>query len=205
MLGRLWLKAFGWRLETQTPPHSKFVIIGAPHTSNWDLPFTLATAYALRIPIYWMGKHTLFRGPKGWLFRMLGGIPVDRRAAGNTVAQTAEAFKGAERMTIAVAPEGTRQRAKYWKSGFYYIAKEAGVPIGCGYLDYARKASGVGLFLHPTGDIRKDMETIRAFYRDIKGKYPQNQIEPRLREEAEPEIEAAGIPALGQPLANGVG
>ena len=183
---RLWLWAFGWRCETQTPPHPKFVIIGAPHTSNWDLPFTLATAAVLRIHVNWMGKHTLFEGRLGWLYRLLGGIPVDRRSSNNLVSQTADTFRNAERLIIAISPEGTRRKADHWKSGFYHIAREAGVPIGCGYLDYSRKVCGVGLFLTPSeGNLRADMDRIREFYRDIKGRHPENQIPPRLREEME--------------------
>ena len=193
-IGRMWLWFFGWRCETRQPSHPKFVIIGAPHTSGWDLPFTLATAYVMRIHVNWMGKHTLFSGPFGWFYRALGGLPVNRSGSQNLVAQTAATFREAERLIIAVAPEGTRQRADHWKSGFYYIAREAGVPIGCGYLDYTRKVCGVGLFLTPSGDVRADMDRIREFYRGIRGRYPDLQIEPRLREEAT--REAGALPQV---------
>jgi 1-acyl-sn-glycerol-3-phosphate acyltransferase len=189
LIGRLWLAVFGWRCETPTTPHPKFVIIGAPHTSGWDLPFTLATAWVMRFDVKWMGKQELFAPPFGWFMRALGGIPIDRGAAKNVVAATADQFRKADELVIAVAPEATRHRATHWKSGFYYIAKEAGVPIGCGYLDYSRKVSGVGLYLVPSGNVRADMDRIRAFYKDVKGRFPENQIEPRLSEE--PESEAA--------------
>lgn len=201
-IGKLWLRTFGWKLGTPKPEHSKFVIIGAPHTSGWDLPFTLATAWALGIDIRWIGKHTLFEGPFGWFMHTLGGIPVDRRASSNMVTQLVEAFAREGRLVVAVSPEGTRGKAPYWRSGFYHIAHEAGVPIGCGYVDYARKESGVGGFITPTGDVRADMDLVRAFYRDIRGKYPENQTEPRLREEMEgvTEAPAARVPPFTEPV-----
>jgi 1-acyl-sn-glycerol-3-phosphate acyltransferase len=143
----------------------------------------LATAYALDAHISWFGKHTLFAPPWGWFMRRLGGIAVDRRAPQSLVAQIADKFEHSNDLVLAVSPEGTRSRAAWWKSGFYQIAKQAGVPIGLGYLDYQRKLCGVGMFVFPTGNVSEDMNRIRAFYRDIRGKYPQMETEPRLREE----------------------
>ena len=184
-LGRLWLRLFGWTLgplPPEVPP--RFVFVAAPHTSGWDLPFMLATAYALGIPISWFGKHTLFRPGLGRLMRALGGIPIEREASHDVVRRTAEMFRSAERLVLAVPPEGTRRKVEYWRSGFYHIALAGGVPIGLGFLDYGRKVCGLGLLIVPTGDVRRDMEAIRAFYRDIRGKHPERQSEPRLREEA---------------------
>jgi 1-acyl-sn-glycerol-3-phosphate acyltransferase len=183
LIGRLWLKLFGWRIQGETVKYRKFVFIAAPHTSNWDLPFMLATAYALGVRISWFGKHTLFRPPWGWFMRTLGGIAVDRRAPQSLVAQIAEKFERSNDLVLAVSPEGTRGRTGGWKSGFYHIATQAGVPIGLGYLDYENKLSGVGMFVIPTGNMSEDMNIIRAFYRNIRGKYPELETEPRLREE----------------------
>jgi 1-acyl-sn-glycerol-3-phosphate acyltransferase len=184
VLGRLWLRLFGWTLESPPaviPP--KFVVIAAPHTSAWDLPFMLATACSLGIPISWFGKHTLFSRPFGWLLRSVGGIPIDRRTPHDMVRQTVTMFRTSERLALAIPPEGTRRRVEYWKSGFYYIALESGVPIGLGFLDYARRRAGLGLLVSPTGDVRRDMEIVRTFYRDIRGKRRERESMPRLREE----------------------
>ena len=182
-LGRLWLGLFGWKVGGVPASYKKCVLIAAPHTSNWDLPFMLATALVMGVRISWFGKHTVFKFPFGWFMRKLGGIPVDRRAPQSLVSQTAERFKNSDYLVLAVPPEGTRGKVALWKSGFYHIAAQSGVPIGLGYLDYGRKSSGLGMFLMPSGNITADMDTIRAFYRDIRGKYPEMESEPRLREE----------------------
>ena len=143
----------------------------------------LATAYAMRVRISWLGKHTLFTPPLGWLMRKLGGIPVDRRAPQSLVVQLAEKFKSSDELILAVPPEGTRSKVAFWRSGFYHIAAESGVPIGLGYLDYDRKLCGLGMFVLPSGDVDADMNRIRGFYRGIRGRYPDLESEPRLREE----------------------
>ena len=182
-IGRSWLRLFGWRIQGLDSNYRKYVLIAAPHTSNWDFPFMLATAYAMRVRISWFGKDTLFTPPWGWLMRKLGGIPVDRRTRQSLVTQMAEKLKHTDDLILAVPPEGTRKRVDEWKSGFYHIAREAAVPIGLGYLDYERKLCGLGEFVMPTGDIAADMNAIRAFYQDIRGKYPHLESQPRLREE----------------------
>jgi len=202
-LGRLWLRLFGWTL--QTPPAVvplKFVFIAAPHTSGWDLPFMLATAAALGIRISWFGKHTLFGPSCGWLMRRLGGIPIDRRAPHDVVQRTAEMFRARDRMVLAVPPEGTRRKVKYWKSGFYHIALQSGAPIGLGFLDYERKRCGLGPLVSPTGDVRRDMDEIRAFYRQIRGRNRELESEPRLEEEdALPSVAETSMgPAAGGPV-----
>ena len=143
----------------------------------------LATAYAMRVRISWFGKHTLFIPPWGWIMRKLGGIPVDRRAPQSLVTQMAEKFKHSDAHVLAVPPEGTRSKVDAWKSGFYHIASECGVPIGLGYLDYNRKLCGLGMFVIPSGNVKEDMNKIRSFYRNIRGKHPDLESEPRLREE----------------------
>jgi 1-acyl-sn-glycerol-3-phosphate acyltransferase len=192
-LGRAWMGAFGWRVEGALPETRKFVFIAAPHTSNWDLPFMLATAYILGVRISWMGKHTLFQGPFGWFMKALGGIPVDRTSPHGLVRQVAERFQQAHTLILAIPPEGTRKKVAYWKSGFYHIARSAQVPIALSFLDFGRKRAGLGPLIMPTGDIRADMDQVRAFYRDIRGKHVALESEPRLREEDAP-AEAAQAP-----------
>jgi 1-acyl-sn-glycerol-3-phosphate acyltransferase len=144
----------------------------------------LATAYVMGVRISWFGKHTLFIAPWGWFMRKLGGIPVDRRAPQSLVTQLAEKFKSSDELVLAVPPEGTRSKVELWKSGFYHIASQSGVPIGLGYLDYERKLSGLGMFVIPSGNVKEDMDKIRDFYRKIRGKYPLLEGEPRLQEES---------------------
>jgi 1-acyl-sn-glycerol-3-phosphate acyltransferase len=160
------------------------VFIAAPHTSNWDTLFMVACAWTLRLDIRWLGKSSLFRPrPFGWLMRALGGIPVERGTPQQTVARIAEEFRSRETLLLGISPEGTRSAGDRWKSGFYHIAREAGVPIGFGFLDFARKRGGLGGILVPTGDVRADMDRVRAFYADIRGKRPRLQIEPRIKDE----------------------
>lgn len=166
------LRVTGWKKEGKLPEIPKFVVIAAPHTSNWDFPLTLMLAFAFRLKVYWMGKHTLFRGIMGPICRWLGGIEVDRRQSTNLVAQSVERFRTSEALAMIIPPEGTRKKVRYWKTGFYHIAHGAGVPILLGFMDYRRKVGGVGPLFHPTGDIERDMAEIRAFYEGITGKRP---------------------------------
>jgi 1-acyl-sn-glycerol-3-phosphate acyltransferase len=160
----------------------KAVVIAAPHTSNWDLPFALGVALAFRMRLRWIGKHTLFSLP-GWgaFMRFLGGIPVDRRSPQGLVGEAARRIQESDSMFLMVPPEGTRSKASGWKSGFYWIAVEAKVPILLGYLDYARKRASPGPAFYPTGDIEKDFLEFRAFYRGVRGKFPELQSEVRLQ------------------------
>jgi 1-acyl-sn-glycerol-3-phosphate acyltransferase len=169
-LGLMFLKILGWRVEGEIPPIKKFVMIAAPHTSNWDFPITLAVAFVLKIKIYWMGKTAMFRWPFGASLRWLGGIPIDRGQSHHVVEQSVQAFKNWEKLILVVPPEGTRRKVHYWKTGFYHIARGAGVPIVLGFLDYRRKAGGIGPTFHPTGHMEEDMQQIQAFYATITGK-----------------------------------
>lgn len=166
------LKLTGWRVEGALPAHAaKSVLIAAPHTSNWDLPYTLMVAFALRLNIRWMGKQSIFRAPFGGVMRWLGGIAVNREQSTNLVAASAQAIREADSpLQLIVPPEGTRSKTRYWKTGFYYIAREAQVPIVMAYMDYERKLSGLGPLFEPTGDVDADMATIKAFYAPFKGK-----------------------------------
>ncbi|MBK8066065.1 MAG: lysophospholipid acyltransferase family protein [Rhodanobacteraceae bacterium] len=166
------LRITGWKVEGELPHGTtKCVLIAAPHTSNWDLPYTLMVAFALRLHVYWMGKHSLFKWPFGPVMRWLGGIPVDREKSGNLVAASAAAIEAADGpLQLAVPPEGTRGKTRHWKTGFYYIALTAQVPIVLAYMDYARKVSGLGPVFQPTGDVAADMAAIKRFYAPIKGR-----------------------------------
>jgi 1-acyl-sn-glycerol-3-phosphate acyltransferase len=171
----------GWQVRVQPPP-PRCVVIGAPHTSGWDLPLTLLLMLAAGLKLRWIGKDTLFRGPTGWLLRALGGIPVNRRSRSNFVEQMVAAFRANEPLMLAIMPEGTRSSTPYWKTGFYYIALNSGVPIVLGYGDYRRRVVGLGPSLQPTGNIQADFETIRAFYTGITGRHPERQGAIQLRQ-----------------------
>jgi 1-acyl-sn-glycerol-3-phosphate acyltransferase len=178
------LKVGGWRISGDIPSTGAYVLIAAPHTSNWDFVWTMAMAIVLRVRLNWMGKHTLFIPLIGPLLERWGGIPIRRHESGNRVALMAAQLCATEDMVLLVPAEGTRSRAEYWKSGFYRIASTAGVPIVLGFLDYARRRGGFGTTVRPSGDVRVDMATIRTFYAGCAGKYPQLSGPIRLREES---------------------
>jgi len=128
-----------------------------------------------------MGKDSLFRPPFGVVFTWLGGIPIDRDSRNGVVGQAIETFGSVSEMVLAIPPEGTRKKTDHWKSGFYYIAQGAGVPLVLSFVDFERKAMGYGPMLIPNGDIEADMAVIREFYKDVKAKYPENFSDVRLR------------------------
>jgi len=177
-ISHLILKIAGWRVEGSVPNSTRFVIIAAPHTSNWDLPFMLLVSFAMKMKINWMGKDAIFRKPFRGLFKWLGGIPIDRSSSHNVVQQSIETLTHNDNLALIVPPSGTRQRVTRWKTGFYHIANGAKVPIALGFLDYQRKAGGIGPHLVPQGDLAADMEIISKFYSRVTGKYPDNAILP---------------------------
>ena len=166
------LKLTGWKVLGSLPPNcGKSVFIAAPHTSNWDLPYTLMVAFSLRLHIYWMGKEQIFKPPFRGIMMWLGGIPVNRDKSNNLVAASIEAIQQADGpLQLVVPPEGTRSNTRYWKTGFYYIAVGAQVPIVMAYMDYDKKISGLGPVFQPSGDVDADMVRIKAFYAPFKGK-----------------------------------
>ena len=166
------LRLTGWKIEGALPASAhRSVLIAAPHTSNWDLPYTLMTGFALDLNLYWMGKASLFRAPWGPVMRWLGGIAVDRSRSNNLVADTARALREADGpLQMVVPPEGTRGKTRHWKTGFYYIALEAQVPIVLAFMDYHRKVAGLGPIFTPTGDVEADMAEIKRFYAGVKGR-----------------------------------
>jgi 1-acyl-sn-glycerol-3-phosphate acyltransferase len=183
LLGRIWMFVFGWKVEGEVPKGSKFIIIGAPHTSNWDLPYGLALLHILRLKFSWIGKDSLFKGPFGLFMKALGGIPIKRSSPQGVVKQIVTQFKTQDKFALVIAPSGTRKKRDCWKSGFYWIANTAQVPIVCGYADYHKKVAGLGLSFMPSGDIKKDMDKVRSFYQDIRGKHPDRESVIQLKDE----------------------
>ena len=172
-----------WRIEGRVPDTGRYVLIAAPHTSNWDFLWTMSTAIALGVKINWMAKHTIFKPVIGPLFKRWGGLPIQRDKSINRVAAIAEQLAKAKSMVVLVPPEGTRSYAEYWRSGFYHIARTAKVPIVPGFLDYGKRRVGFGPIIPVTGDMRLDMDRLRAFYADKIGKFPEKMGPIRLREE----------------------
>jgi 1-acyl-sn-glycerol-3-phosphate acyltransferase len=171
-LVRQWYARQGWTEERMIPVERKFVVIAAPHTSNWDFLYFLGLADKLDIPLSFMGKSSLFRWPFGKLMREMGGIPVDRSRSTNMVDQMIAEFKARDTFMLTIAPEGTRGKVRQWKTGFYHIAMGAGVPMVCGLMDYARKRGGLGPAIWPTGDYEKDMAKVAEYYRQCTPKHP---------------------------------
>lgn len=182
-VARWFLRLTGWQPEGSRPIEAKFVLIAAPHTSNWDLAYLLAMGAVYDIKISWMGKHQLFRPPLGWFMRAFGGIPIVRHQRRNMVDQMIQAFTDRDHLALVVPVEATRARTEHWKSGFYHIASQAEVPIVMGYLDYARKRGGFGPALTPSGDLRRDMDEFRAFYEPITPRHPEEFGPIRLEKE----------------------
>jgi 1-acyl-sn-glycerol-3-phosphate acyltransferase len=176
------LKIFGWQTDLAVQMPGKCVLVGAPHTTNWDFPLAIFGMAAMGIRFSWVGKHTLFQWPLSTIMRALGGIPLDRRSGGARFAMKVfELFRDRDQFILAIAPEGTRNRTEYWKAGFYKIALKSNVPIAIGYVDYRKKKVGIGKVFHPSGDKEHDISIVREFYRDKQGKYPEKQGEIRLK------------------------
>ncbi len=173
-----WLANFSlfilrWKTKGKMPDNKKFVMIAAPHSSNWDFVFFLLIIFKFKISVHWMGKNTMFIWPFRWLLKRLGGIPIDRRSKSNVVQSMAQAFKTSDQLIITIAPSGTREKVMTWKTGFYHIAKQAKVPIVCGFIDYRKKMIGVGPVFQTSNDIDADMKEIKEFYLQFSGKYLQ--------------------------------
>jgi 1-acyl-sn-glycerol-3-phosphate acyltransferase len=177
----------GWRVDDPVPREKKYVALAYPHTSNWDGALLLALTRSVGMHISWMIKNDWVRGPMGVALRRTGAIAVNRKGAHNLVDKMVEEFKSRDELALFIPPEGTRRRAERWKSGFYHIARGANVPVIPAYLDYRQKRGGFGPAIHLTGNVRDDMDKIRAYYkdRDPQG-FDQSKVGPiRLREEDE--------------------
>ena len=183
LVSRLYWACSRWTLASEPAPDRPTVLLGVPHTSNWDFVLMLGISWRLGMRIHWLGKSSLFRGWRGPLMRRLGGIPVDRSDPSSVVADVVARVRSGETFGLVVTPEGTRGSGAYWKSGFYRIAREAGLPVTLGYVDGTRRTTGLGPTIELTGDVAADMTVIRAFYADKSGMRPQYRTEPRLREE----------------------
>lgn len=187
LLARAFWALSRYRLLSEPPPAGgQAVLIGAPHTSNWDFAFMLAICWRYGFAPKWLGKHTLFRAPFGGVMRALGGIPVNRANPGRLVDEVVRGVRPGSRFFLVVTPEGTRKRGAQWKSGFYRIARDADLPVVLGYVDSATRTAGLGPTIALTGSVTHDMDRIRAFYADKRGIRPEGFTPPRLREEQAP-------------------
>jgi len=176
-LAYLLMKLAGWTIKGHYPPTlNKSVMIGAPHTSNWDFVLTRLSFYAMGVPLRFTIKKEWLKPPIGWFIKAIGGLGIDRKKSGGAVQGMVQLFKDHKRLCIVVTPEGTRKYAPKWKTGFYYVALEAGVPIMLGYLDYGKKEAGIGPTVVPSGNLEEDLETIQAFYRTITPLYPDQGV-----------------------------
>jgi len=178
----------GWQIEGQellTAP--QYVMVVAPHTSNWDLPIGLVCAHAFGFFRCWQCKYMVKESATQWpvvgsLIRKFGGIPIRRHAAQDVVDQMVGVFQANARMILAITPEGTRSRRDYWKTGFYRIALKTQTPLALAFIDYQRRVAGVGKIFQPSGDLDSDFDILREFYSHVTAKFPQNfgtvQVKP---------------------------
>ena len=181
-VGLAYLTIFRWKLRGDWPRDlDKFVLVAAPHTSNWDGLAMLSMGSYYRASIKWMGKKSLTTGMWGWLIKMIGCVPVDRSKSTSLVDQMAAEFAARDKMALLVPPEGTRGKVTDWKSGFYHIAVTAKVPIVLSALDWGTKSGGVVGVFYPTGDYEADLPVIMSYYSGVKGKYPENHPDYEAR------------------------
>jgi len=183
LIARVFWAFSRWRLVTEPAPRRPSILIGAPHTSNWDFVVMLAITWRLNIRVRWLGKKSLFHGWRGPIMRSLGGIPVDRAAPSNVVSEVLDLIRAGKIFSLVITPDGTRSGNTHWKSGFYRIAREAQIAVTLGYVDRSTMTTGIGPTFELSGDVSRDMDRIRAFYADKAGVRPERRVEPRLREE----------------------
>lgn len=183
MISRVFWFFSRWTLKTTPAPTRPTVLIGAPHTSNWDFVLMLAIAWRLGIPVRWLGKHSLFAGWRGPIMRALGGIAVDRSSPSSIVDEVVARVNAGEVFGLVVTPDGTRGGNTHWKSGFYRIARETGMPVTLGYVDRTTMTTGLGPTITLSGDVAADMDRIRDFYAEKSGFHPDRRTEPRLNHE----------------------
>lgn len=165
----VYLRLAGWKMQGDWPDLPKFTLVAAPHTSNWDAINMIAAAGYYRVPLKWMGKKELTQGPLGFIVRWFGCVPVDRSGGQDLTTQMADAFRRARAMVLAISPEGTRAATRAWRTGYYYIALAAGVPIVMSVLDYGTKTISVSGVIHPSGDYDADYALIRSHYETARG------------------------------------
>jgi 1-acyl-sn-glycerol-3-phosphate acyltransferase len=172
-LARAILARLGWRIEGEIVNLPKMVLIGAPHTSNWDLILTVGVMFALGVRFSWVAKHTIFRWPLGVLLRWLGGIGINRQSSKGFVDKMVAEIQTRQTILLALMPEGTRSKVKEWRSGFYYIAHQAQIPINLVIFDYGRKVLRLGPAIYPTGDFAAELPNIKSFFAEATGHNPQ--------------------------------
>ncbi|HPI11042.1 MAG TPA: 1-acyl-sn-glycerol-3-phosphate acyltransferase [Catalimonadaceae bacterium] len=180
ILGRLIIWVSGWRVDQSLKQdYRRCVVVAAPHTSSLDFVFARAAFEVMKVPVRFTIKKEWTTGPLGWLLKALGAIGIDRRPKDKQsqpisyVDAMAKLFSENKDLAVLITPEGTRSRQTTWKTGFYHVAKTAGVPIALGYLDYQEKVAGIGKILWPGEDMETDMKTIMAFYQDKHPKFPE--------------------------------
>jgi len=184
-IARLCLRLSGWSLDGPLPPDDKYVCIAVPHTSNWDGVMLVMLAQSVGLSLSWMAKESVFRGPQRHALERLGAVAIDRGKSQNVVAQMIDEFRRREQFRLVVAPEGTRGRTDYWKSGFYHIALGAEVPLVPGYMDYEQRRAGLGPPIRLTGDAKTDMDRVREYYDEVRAsaRFPGKVSRIRLRDE----------------------
>ncbi len=175
------LKMFGWQLDEKQPTTDRYVLICYPHTSNWDFILGMLAKWAIGIPLNWVAKQNMFWGPFKYIFIAMGGVPLDRAKTSGFIQKNVALFQQRESFVLGMTPEGTRSKTAYWKTGFYYIAEGAQVPIALAYMDYKNKKVGVGKVIETSGDIDADFAIIKAFYQDKTGYKPENQSDLVIR------------------------
>ncbi len=169
-------KILGWKIIGKKSDYKKFVMVVAPHTSNWDFMIGLWARSSLKLNAWFIGKKELFVWPFGYLFHGLGGYPVDRKKHTHLVDQIVDIFNSREEFNITISPEGTRKYSPDWKKGFYHIAMKAGVPIQMVAFDYFTKQVVLAEPFFPSGDINKDLEMMKTFFRQYKGRFPEKGV-----------------------------
>ncbi|MFO1308324.1 MAG: 1-acyl-sn-glycerol-3-phosphate acyltransferase [Burkholderiales bacterium] len=177
------LRRRGWRVVLARPVPPKCVIVFYPHTSNWDFPIGLAAKWVVGIDFRWVGKDTLFATPLAGLFRRWGGIPVNRRVSTGFVGQMRAALEAHDDFRLVITPEGTRSRVPHWKSGFWHLAREAGVPIGLGFIDYVKREIGIGAWMDAGDDAKADLGRMAGFYAGRTGRRPELAGPVRLKDD----------------------
>lgn len=161
----------------ELPAIPKAVLIGAPHTSNWDFPVAMLAKFALGLRVTWLGKHTLFAFPAGPILRRMGGEPVDRRIHADRVRHAIERFAASDRFWLGIAPEGTRKAAPEWRTGFWHIARGAGVPIVPIVIDWSTREVRLLPTFMPGDDERADLVALRAMYSSGMARRPERFVE----------------------------
>ncbi len=174
-LARAVLGLFGWRVVDNLPVTNKYVLVGAWHTSNWDFPLAIFTMWGMGVKLHFLGKQELIDGKLGWLMERLGLIGVDRAKTENFVKTMAKVFEERDELRLVIAAEGTRSQADYWKTGFYYMALEANVPIAFAYIDSVKKEAGIDGYFMPSGKLTEDLHKIKSFFESKRGLKPSKQ------------------------------